>query len=255
MTHPALGRSRDRGQPITPGTGQPWADLAQVRKHVARLLEAGTFQAVADAAQVGQMTVWEIAHAARPAIRRQTARALLAVQPAGLQPRRVDATGAMWRLRSLVAMGHATGRLSTALGVSGHVIAPLIRGDRATITTVLREDITRLFDAWWDKQPPRRTPQDKTAACKARQRAAVHNWPCPAALGEDDLDQPGYRPSARWRYACGTGIAADDPLGKHRQETTRPGTAASRRADRPAPNAQLADQAAGRPVPGTRDRQ
>jgi hypothetical protein len=224
MMHPHLACHRDRGQPISQGTGQPWADPAQVRAHVATLLQASTFQAVADAAQVGQMTVWEIAHATRSAIRQQTARALLAVQPADLQPRRPDAHGAMWRLRSLVAMGHTTGRITTALGSASHIIAPLIRGDRATITTPLREDIIRLFDAWWDKQPPRRTPGEKTAACKALQRAAVHNWPCPAALDEDDLDQPGYQPTARWRYAHGTGIAAADPLGKnhHTGHTTQP---------------------------------
>jgi hypothetical protein len=104
---------------------------------------------------------------------------------------------------------------AAVLGSASHIIAPLIRGDRATITTPLRDDITRLFDTWWDKQPPRRTPQEKTAACKALQRAAMHSWPCPAALDEDELDQPGYQPTARWRYAHGTGIAADDPLGKN----------------------------------------
>ncbi len=87
----------------------------------------------------------------------------------------------------------------------------------------LRDDITRLFDAWWDKRPPRRTPGEKTAACKALQRAAGHNWPCPAALDEDELDQPGYKPAARWRYARGTGVAADDPLGKSRPKEQGPG--------------------------------
>src|SRR5947207_3103712 len=160
MTQAPLACNRHRDQRITQGTWQPQANPAHVRDHVAKLLETSTFQAVADAAQVGQMTVWEIAHATRPAIRQQTARALLAVQPADLQPRRADVNGAMWRLRSLMAMGHTTGRVTTALGSAGHIIAPLIRGDRATITTPLRDDVTRLFDAWWDRQPPRRTPQE-----------------------------------------------------------------------------------------------
>ena len=214
MTHLPQACHRGCGRPAAQGTGQPQGGPAQVRDHVAKLLQASTFQAVADAAQVGQMTVWEIAHATRPTIKTGTARALLAVQPADIQPRRADANGAMWRLRSLVAMGHTTGRITTALGSASHIIAPLIRGDRATITTVLRDDISQLFEAWWDKRPPQRTPRQKAAACKALQRAAVHNWPCPAALDEDELDQPGYTPTARWRYALGTGIATDDPLGK-----------------------------------------
>jgi hypothetical protein len=204
-------------------TWQRWTDPAPVRDHVQRLLQTGTFQAVAEAAQVGQMTVWEIAHGTRPVLRTETAQALLAVQPADLRPQRVDANGPMWRLRSLIAMGHTTGRITTALGTSHNTVQALVRGERATVTVALCHDITRLFDAWWDKQPPRRTRGEKTAACKALQRAAVHNWPCPTALDEDELDLPGYKPTARWRYARGTGIATNNPLGKNRRKEPAPG--------------------------------
>jgi hypothetical protein len=227
MTHPPLADNRDRARQTAAGTWQPWADPAPVRDHVTGLLQASTFQAVGRAAQVGEMTVWEIAHGARPAIKHQTAAALLAIQPSDLHPQRAAANGGMWRLRSLVAMGHTTGRLAAALGAPRHVIEPLIRGERATITTALGEDIHRLFDAWWDKRPPRRTPAQKAAACNALQRAAVHNWPCPAALDEDELDLPGYQPTARWRYARGTGIAAEDPLGKNHLKEPAPGPVAA----------------------------
>ena len=206
---------RGQARPMPGAAGQPWADPAPVRDHVHWLLQAATFQAIGDAARVGQMTVWEIAHGTRPAITTRTARALLAVQPADINPPRAPANGPMWRLRSLIAMGHATGRITTALAAPAHVIEPLIRGDRATITTTLAGDIGRLFEAWWDKQPPQRTVQEKAAACKARRRAARNGWPCPAALDDDELDQPGYRPSARWRHALGSGIAAADPLGNN----------------------------------------
>ena len=206
---------RGQARPMPGAAGQPWADPAPVRDHVHRLLQAATFQAVGDAVGVGPMTVWEIAHGTRPAITTRTARALLAVQPADIGPPRSPANGPMWRLRSLIAMGHATGHLTTALAAPAHIIEPLIRGDRATIATELRDDIGRLFDAWWDKQPPQHTPAEKAAASKARHRAARHGWPCPAALDEDELDQPGYRPSARWRHALGSGIAAADPLGNN----------------------------------------
>jgi hypothetical protein len=205
-----------QARPLPGGAGQRWADPAPVRDHVHRLLQAATFQAVGDAACVGQMTVWEIAHGTRPAITTRTARALLAVQPADITPPRAAANGPMWRLRSLIAMGHATGRITTALAAPAHVIESLIRGDRATITTTLAGDIGRLFEAWWDKQPPQHTPAERAAASKARHRAACNNWPCPSALDDDELDQPGYQPAARWRHARGTGIAGHDPLGKNR---------------------------------------
>ncbi len=218
MVNPQLACKQNRARQIAPGTWPPWADPAHVRDHVHRLLQTATFQAVGDAARVGEKTVWEIAHGTRPVIKAGTAQALLAVQPGDLRPPRVDANGAMWRLRSLVAMGHTTRRITTALGSSSHIIEPLIRGERATVATALRDDIDRLFDAWWDKRPSRCTPAEKSAACRALQRAAVHNWPCPAALDEDELDAPGYKPAGRWRYARGTGIAAEDPLGKRGQE-------------------------------------
>src|SRR5262249_42464696 len=126
-----------------------------------------------------------------------------------------------------------TGRITTALGATRSTIEALVRGDRATVTTALAGDIGRLFDAWWDKQPPRHTRGQKTAACKARQRAAVHNWPCPAALDEDELDQPGYQPAARWRYAQGTGTAGNDPLGKNRDKHPEPGHAQANQSAEP----------------------
>jgi hypothetical protein len=214
MALPEHADHRHQSRPV-PGSRRPWADPAPVRDHVHRLLQAATFQAVGDAAGVGQMTVWEIAHGTRPAITTRTAQALLAMQPADITPPRGAANGPMWRLRSLIAMGHATGRITAALAAPAHVIEPLIRGDRATITTTLRDDIGRLFEAWWDKQPPQRTPAEEAAASKARHRAARNGWPCPAALDEDELDQPGYQPAARWRHAQGSGIAAGDPLGKN----------------------------------------
>lgn len=231
MAQPAYYRNRARQ--IAHGTWQPWADPARVRDHVHKLLATGTYQDIAQAAHVGQMTVWEIAHAARPVIKTDTATALLAIIPNGIQPQRADANGSMWRLRSLMAMGHTTRRITRALATSRDIIAPLIRGQRATITPSLREDISRLFDAWWDKQPPRQTPATKAAACQALQRAAVHNWPCPAALDEDELDLPGYQPTERWRYAQGTGIAAEDPLAKTRQKQQAPENCGAQQ-DRPA---------------------
>jgi hypothetical protein len=246
LAHPQRNHAGNRGREIGHGTWRRWADPAQVRGHVRRLLETGTYQAIADAAGVGQMTVWEIANGPRPVIKTETATALLAVAPGGIQPPRVDATGSMWRLRSLVAMGHTTGRIATALGVSTSIIGPLIRRDRATVTAPLRDDITRLFGAWWDKRPPSRTAVQRAAARKARQRAAVNNWPCPAALDDDELDRPGYKPAARWRYAHGSGTADDDPLGKKHQTT--PGAAAGQQASSPKSNVTLAKQTAAPPI-------
>src|SRR5262249_41377253 len=127
MAHPQQAYKQNRARQIAYGTWQPWADPEHVRDHVQRLLQTATFQAAAEAARMGEKPVWETAPGPRPATKTDTARALLAVQPADVQPPRVDANGVMWRLRSLTAMGHTAQRITTALGATSHVIEPLIR--------------------------------------------------------------------------------------------------------------------------------
>jgi hypothetical protein len=115
----------------------------------------------------------------------------------------------MWRLRSLVAMGHDATRIAAALGTSPTTARRLITGQTATITPALADQAARLWDAWWDKTPPQNTPPRRRAATKARHTARRGKWPTPAALDEDELDHPGYRPYAIWRPAAGTGPAPD----------------------------------------------
>src|SRR5260370_11564310 len=105
MAHPPPAYDRNLVRQIAHGTWQPWADPAPVRDHVHRLLQTATFQAVADAASVGQMTVWEIAPAPRPAIKTGTARALLPAQPHAIRAQRVDPNRSMLRVRYGVAIG------------------------------------------------------------------------------------------------------------------------------------------------------
>jgi hypothetical protein len=122
---------------------------------------------------------------------------------------RIDANGTKWRLRSLVAMGHDATRIAAALGITDRTARRLIAGDTATISPDLDDLARQLWDAWWDKRPPEDTPARRRATSVARLTAQENNWPNPAALDEDILDQPGYRPYSIWRPATGTGAAPD----------------------------------------------
>jgi hypothetical protein len=123
--------------------------------------------------------------------------------------RRVDAGGARLRLRALHVMGHGSARIARAIGAREMTICVLVRGDTPTISPRLRDVIADLYDAWWDKRAPERTRAERAAATAARRRARVGNWCAPAALDDDQIDIPGYRPRRRWRPATGTGVAAD----------------------------------------------
>ncbi len=122
---------------------------------------------------------------------------------------RVDAGGIRLRLRALHVMGHGSARMARALGVREETIQRLVRGDARTISPQLRDAITDLYDAWWDKRAPERTRAERAAAARARRRAVAGNWCAGAALDDDQLDIPGYRPRTGYRPATGTGIAPD----------------------------------------------
>ena len=121
----------------------------------------------------------------------------------------VDAGRTRLRLRALHAMGHGSARIARAIGVREETIQRLVRGDTAIVSPNLRDTIADLYDAWWDKRAPEHTRAERAAAARARRRAAAGNWCAGAALDDDQLDKPGYRPLSRWRPATGTGTAPD----------------------------------------------
>jgi hypothetical protein len=135
----------------------------------------------------------------------------------GTVPRaRLDAGGTRLRLRALHVMGHGSARIARALGAREMTVRRLARGDALTVSPQLRDAVIALYDAWWDKRAPERTRAERAAATLARRRAAAGNWCAAAALDDDRLDIPGYRPRSRWRPATGTGVAPDiRPAARH----------------------------------------
>jgi hypothetical protein len=123
---------------------------------------------------------------------------------------RLDTGGTRLRLRALHVMGHSSARIARAIGVREDTIQRLTNGDARTVSPQLRDTITGLYDAWWDKRPPERTRAERAAAARACRRAHAGNWCAAAALDDDQLDIPGYRPRHGWRPATGTGTAPDN---------------------------------------------
>jgi hypothetical protein len=148
-----------------------------------------------------------------------SAAVVIPVTSAARRHGRLDAGGTRLRLRALHVMGHSSARISRAIGVRVETIQRLVRGNTTVVSPNLRDTITDLYDAWWDKRPPERTRAERAAAAYARRRAAAGNWCAGAALDDSKLDIPGYRPQSRWRPATGTGVAADfnPPTRLHRK--------------------------------------
>jgi plasmid maintenance system antidote protein VapI len=234
---PAMARhstySWQRAIRIATGRWHPWADPAPVRAHVLRLRDQGaSYQAIAEAAGLGVMTVHAIVNR-RGRVTAGTAAAILAISEADLHRARLDAGGTRLRLRALQVMGHSLARVARAVGVREQAVQKITRGDARTVSPQLRDAVARIYDAWWDKRAPERTRHERAAASAARRRAIRGNW-CPGAgLDEDQLDTPGYQPACGWRPARGTGVAQDVTPTPVRSKIHRispsPGPMASRR--------------------------
>ena len=193
--------------PVPGHTDPPSPAAARVR--VRRWLQDGsTYRAIATAAGLDRATVRDLAPGRRQP-KRGTAAAVLAVPGDAIARARLDAGGTRLRLRALHVMGHGSARIARALGVRER---PSARSSAATPAPSAPGSATRsadLYDAWWDKRAPARTRADRGAATAARKRAIAGNWCAPAALDDDLLDIPGYRPRHGWKPAAGTGVAPD----------------------------------------------
>jgi hypothetical protein len=198
-----------------PGDGRPPPAGPAARDHVRQLRDhGGTFRSIARAAGLGAATVHDLlTRRRRPAP--ATVAAVLAVRASFLTPQRVDAGGTRLRLRALHVMGHGSARLATATGLSERAIRLITDGTATTVTTRFRDRVTAVYDQWWDKRAPERTPGERAAATLARRRAIRGNW-CPGgALDDELLDSPGYQPGYGWRPAAGTGTASDITAPRH----------------------------------------
>jgi transcriptional regulator with XRE-family HTH domain len=198
--------------PTVPPARRNMPDLSQreaARDHVTKLRHDGrTYRSIAAAAALSPATVRDLASGRRRA-QPGTAAAVLKVTSRTLPRARLDAGGTRLRLRALHVMGHGSARIARATGVSDKTIRKLVRGDARTVSVQLRDAIDDLYDAWWDKRAPGRTRLERRAATAARKRAIAGNWCAAAALDDDLLDTPGYRPRYGWKPATGTGTAPD----------------------------------------------
>ena len=189
--------------PRLPGTGPGAA-----RDHALRLRQdGGNCRGIAAAGLAPGTVHGLLSGRSRPAS--SAAAAVVAVTRRTMPRGHVDAGGTRLRLRALHVMGHGSARIARAAGVHPTTIRALVRGDTTTTSPQLRDAITAVYDAWWDKRAPARTRSERGAATAARKRAIAGNWCAAAALDDDLLDTPGYQPEYGWKPATGTGTAPD----------------------------------------------
>jgi hypothetical protein len=200
---------RRRTRAIAYGQWQPWVDPAPVRAHVRHLRhQGGSYAAIGRAAGVSGATVYYI-ETGKIRITSTVAGALLSLTVDDLARPGIPAGGTRLRLRSLMAMGHDCARIAGAAGASPAVIRKIVQGRASEVAPQLHARVRAVWEAWWDKTPPQRTPAERAAATTARRTARQHDWCTPLALDEDVIDCVGYQPEHGFRAATGTGVAPD----------------------------------------------
>ena len=93
-------------------------------------------------------------------------------------------------------MGHGSARIARALGVREMTIRAIVRGDTPTVSTRLRDEITDLYDAWWDRRAPERNRFERAAATAARRRAIAGTGAPALALTTTNSTSPATAPPA-----------------------------------------------------------
>ena len=211
MTAPPVPPARRN--PASPGQREA------ARDHLTRLRQdGGTYRSIAAAAALSPAAVRGLASGRRRA-QPGTATAVLKVTSRSLPRARLDATGTRLRLRALHVMGHGSARIARAVGVHPKTIRKLVRGDARTVSPQLRDAIEDSTTRGGTNAPPAAPASNAAAAMAARKRAIAGNWCAAAALDDDLLDTPGYRPRQGWKPATGTGTAPDvHPAHRHHRE-------------------------------------
>jgi hypothetical protein len=228
--------ARWRAQQIAYGRWEPWAMAAPVRAHVQALRRSGaSFRSIGCAASVSPVTVHRLLHGepsrcrgAPARIRAAEARRLLTVTPetARRAATRRDAAGTRLRLRALTAVGYPAASLAARLGVAPGRVRDLARGRTKTVGPALRKAVAALYDELWDQPPPESTGAQRRSTAAARRRAASYGWPTPMGLDDDHIDDPDYRPRARWRPTAAPCSGSARQLASHAK--VRTGHAGSR---------------------------
>ncbi|MFE9491450.1 hypothetical protein ACFYNF_34275 [Streptomyces sp. NPDC006641] len=159
---------------------------APVAAHLRALVKAGrSFDGIAREAGVNVKTVSN-AHAVRsPTLWRSTAAKLMSVRVSPDLTALVDATGAIRRLRALVAMGHSQQVLADGMPCAYTYISMLTHGRRVQVTVATDLAVKRLYG---------RLSMTPGGSGRGRAYATKYGWDGPLAWDDDTIDDPSAVP-------------------------------------------------------------
>lgn len=173
-------------------------DVEQVRTHLKWLSSHGIgWEQVAQLADVGRGTVWDLLHPAGPrrGVTPRVANAIFGVLPTlnnAADGALVDAAGTQRRLQALMLNGHTLVaiQLATSTSALGRVLT------RDTVTARIARLVRAYYDCNWDRPPIVNTTHEAGLVARTRARARRDGYLPALAWDDDTMDDPTAIPEA-----------------------------------------------------------
>jgi transcriptional regulator with XRE-family HTH domain len=179
-------------------------DAEPAKAHVRALTAAGMgLKRISEVSGVPHGSLWKLMYGKRRAdgtmiasrrVRPSTADRLLAVKLELADGAKVDPTGAVRRLRALVALGWSQSKITARLGMPLGSLNQLVLGKRGQILVSTDKAVRALYDEWSMTLPPAQEWRDKIAANRSRNYAKARGWLPPLAWDDEALDNPDATP-------------------------------------------------------------
>jgi uncharacterized protein YerC len=212
-------RERERAARARHGEQQQFVNAIITVPRIMQLMrEDWTYADIAAVSGVAVPSISRIMRGVTKRVEQETADALLGTLPSmrhrAPEPRKVDATGTIRRIRALVAIGWTFWGISQKAGHGNTWALQVTTSSMVTPTT--RDLIARLYDELWATEPPRVTADEKRAYRRSRSLAVKHGWASPLMWDDDTIDDPGAEPELPtteelWADAVDSALAGEQP--------------------------------------------
>lgn len=189
-----------RSSAMAAGTWRPWVPAGPVREHLVLLKQAGLGEPrIADVSGVSRRSVASIlGRSNRPAtkVRPETARRILALDPAVVAPLLVDATGSIRRVQALTCLGWSFRAQERQAGLARTTLRQILRHDQ------IKQSTAAAIEHMYDRLSMTLAPADRYAD-QTRAMAAARRWTPPLGWNDHEIDDPAALPAGTPRGGPG----------------------------------------------------
>jgi hypothetical protein len=178
-------------------------DAEPARKHLKRLRRRGWgIRAVSKEIAVSKSTLQRVLYGTpskgirnTKTVKAEISERILAFTPIATRKKYADtkieltdSTGSQRRIQALMVRGYSLPALAAESGKTSGNFKLILASKRVLVTTA--DEISRLYDRLWDKNPPANTVGERISIGMAKRFALGNGWLPPMAWDDDEIDDP-----------------------------------------------------------------